>query len=80
VLTEYLAAAMKHATYEVLPDDQTFFGRIPGFQGVWSNAPTLEACRDELLEVLEEWVALGLRLNHELPEVDGLRLDFHPVA
>lgn len=74
MLTAYIRAAMRRARYELL-EDQTYYGEIPGFQGVYANASTLEACRDELQEVLEGWIILGLRLGHELPEVDGLRLD-----
>lgn len=74
MLTDYIQAAMRRATYEILPDDNSYYGEIPGFQGVWANASTLEACRVELQEVLEDWIVLGLRLGHPLPVVDGLQL------
>ena len=73
MLTEYVHAAMRQGKYEILPDG-TFYGEIPGFQGVYANAETLEACRDELQEVLEGWIVLGLSLGHPLPAVDGLEL------
>jgi hypothetical protein len=63
MLTQYVLGGMKKATYEVLPDG-TFYGEIPGYRGVLANAPTLEECREELQEVLEGWVILGLRLGH----------------
>jgi predicted RNase H-like HicB family nuclease len=50
MLTEYIHAAMHRAEYEILSDG-TFYGEIPGFQGVYANADTLEGCRDELKEV-----------------------------
>jgi hypothetical protein len=56
VLTDYLRAALREATYEILPNGEGFYGEIPGFQGVYANAATLEACRQELEEILEEWV------------------------
>ncbi len=74
MLTTYIQSAMKHAKYEIL-DDQTFYGEIEGFQGVYANANTLEMCREELQSVLEGWIILGLRMGHPLPEVDGVRLD-----
>ncbi|MBM4045179.1 MAG: type II toxin-antitoxin system HicB family antitoxin [Planctomycetes bacterium] len=74
MLTNYIRAAMRRAKYEILEDDSTFYGEIPGFQGVWANAKTLEACREELQEVLEEWIVLGLRMGHTLPVVDGIEL------
>lgn len=52
MLTQYIHAAMRRARYEILSDG-TFYGEIPGFQGVYANADTLEECRDELKEVLE---------------------------
>lgn len=73
MLTKYIIAAMHKATYEILPDS-TFYGEILGFQGVYANAETLEACREQLQEVLEGWIILGLRLRHQMPVVEGLEL------
>ncbi len=70
MLTRYIQAAMKHAKYEIL-EDKTCYGSIPGFEGVWANEPTLEACRQELQDALEDWILLGVSLNHDLPQVDG---------
>ena len=73
MLTDYLTGAMRAAKYEILPDG-TFYGEIPGFQGVYANSDVLESCREELQEVLEGWIILGLRLGHVLPVVDGIDL------
>jgi len=70
---------MKRVQYEKL-EDGSYYGEIPGFQGVWGNAPSLEACRDELQEVLEDWILLGLRLGHPLPVVDGIDLNVTTAA
>jgi predicted RNase H-like HicB family nuclease len=74
MLTEYIEAAMRKAKYEILSDDNTFYGFIPGFDGVYSNAEDLETCRSELKEVLEEWIMLGISRHVPLPVVDGVRL------
>jgi predicted RNase H-like HicB family nuclease len=47
MLIQYIKAAMRRVQYELLEDDGTFFGRIEGLKGVWANATTLEACREE---------------------------------
>ena len=73
MLTKYINAAMRRAKYEILPDN-TFWGEIPGFQGVYSNQETLEECRDELQSVLEGWIILGLELGHILHKMDGIAL------
>ena len=77
MLTKYIQLAMAQATYELL-DDGTFYGEIPEFQGVFANAPTLEACRHQLQEVLEGWIILGLRLQHQLPILEGINLTPQP--
>jgi predicted RNase H-like HicB family nuclease len=63
-----------------LPESEGYLGTIGGFQGVWAQADTLEACREELREVLEEWIVLGLKMGHLLPAVDGLTLTIQEVA
>lgn len=80
MLTAYVNAAMRKAHYEILPDGEGYVGRIEGLQGVWANAETLEACREELREVLEEWIVLGLRMGHPIPPVDGIELAVREVA
>ena len=80
MLTSYIRAAMHRAKYEILEEDGTFYGEIPGFQGVWANADTLEACRDELEEVLEEWMLFRLSRGLDLPVVEGIALAFTEVT
>jgi len=74
MLTKYLAAAMKHARYEILTDDDTYYGEIPECQGVYANAATLEDCRSELAQVLEDWLLLRIHKNLPLPKIDGIEL------
>ena len=65
---------MKKAKYEILSDDNTFYGEIPGFDGVYANADTLEVCHNELEEVLEEWIFFKISRNLPLPIVEGIEL------
>lgn len=80
MLTDYIQAAMRKAQYEILPDREGFFGNIPELQGVWANADTLEACREELQEVLEEWIIVGLKMGDPIPIIDGFELDIKKEA
>jgi len=80
MLTAYINAAMRNAHYDLLEGDEGYIGKIPGLKGVWANADTLEACREELREVLEEWIILGLKMNHHIPAIDGIELNFEKVA
>lgn len=74
MLTSYIRAAMRRARYEILPEDGTFFGSIPGFQGVWANAPSLEGCREELESALEDWILIRISDHLDLPVLDGMEL------
>lgn len=80
VISEYLAAALRRARYEILPDDGSYYGQIQGFDGVYANASTLEDCREELREVLEEWILLRVSRNLALPVVDGHELTIRAIA
>jgi len=80
MLTDYIRAALHRARYEILRDDGGFYGEIPGFEGVYSDAATLEACREELAEVLEEWILFRVSRNFSLPVVDGIELVIKEVA
>lgn len=74
MLAEYLDKALQHARIEQI-EDGSYFGSIPDFRGVWSNAADEDACRQELREVLEGWILLQIADHVPLPIVDGLRLE-----
>ena len=71
MIREYISKAMTGAQYETLSDDGSWYGEIPGFQGVWANCDTLEECRTELEEVLEDWLLLRISLNLAVPVIPG---------
>ena len=73
MLTDYLAASMRRAEYEQLPDGM-WWGRIPGFKGLWAEAPGQDHCRAELASALEDWVLFSLRRQRPVPVVDGIDL------
>ncbi len=79
MLIAYIKAAMSRAHYTIL-EDGSFFGEIPSVEGAWANADTLEACRDELEDVLQEWIALSLAKNLPIPDIDGINLTVTPVS
>ena len=80
MLTAYLRAAMRHARYEIIEDDGSFYGEIPAIPGAWANARTLEACREELESVLEGWVLVSIADHSPIPEIDGNRIEVRAVA
>jgi predicted RNase H-like HicB family nuclease len=80
MLTAYINAALRRAHYELLPRGEGYVGTVEGLQGVWAQANTLEACREELQEVLEEWIVMGLKMGHALPAIDNVTLAVEEVG
>ena len=78
ILSEYLNQAMAQAEYDKL-EDNSFAGRIPPCKGVIAFGFTLRECEDELRSTLEDWLLLGFKLGHALPEVNGINLNQKPV-
>jgi predicted RNase H-like HicB family nuclease len=79
MLFEYIQGALNSAEYKKL-DDGTWFAEIPGFEGVWANRKTVEECRKELMEVLEEWLILKLRDGDPIPKVKDIEITIKEVA
>ncbi|MFA6535937.1 MAG: type II toxin-antitoxin system HicB family antitoxin [Candidatus Paceibacterota bacterium] len=72
MISEFVENKLKNALYKIL-EDKTYFGEIKGVKGVWANAKTLESCRAELREVLEDWILLQVRNGNK---ISGLPLSF----
>ncbi|MBI2941019.1 MAG: type II toxin-antitoxin system HicB family antitoxin [Chloroflexi bacterium] len=79
MLTDYIRAAMRHAVYDRL-DDGTYYGEIVGIEGVYANETTLDACRQELQSVLEDWLVFSLANGFPIPPIDGLELRAAKIA
>jgi len=80
MLSQYIQAAMRQAKYELLSDDGSYYGEIPGFQGVCANAEMLGDYRNKLQEVLETWIIFRLSKKLSLPTVNGLKLSVERVS
>ena len=62
MFTDYVRHVMqKLAKYELIHDEQPYYGSVRGFQGVWAQGKTLQECERNLREVLEEWLLLKIR-------------------
>ena len=79
MLTEYIKAGMRKAHYEMM-ENGAFFATIEGFPGLWASEWTLEACREELQSVFEDWLLLALRDGDELPVLKGISLNLAPTS
>ncbi|MBI5325707.1 MAG: type II toxin-antitoxin system HicB family antitoxin [Ignavibacteriae bacterium] len=79
MLTEYIEEAMNLAHYEIIEDEEPFYGEIQELQGVWATGKTLEDCRRNLRESLEGWIIVSLNKNIELPKLKDINI-YEPVS
>lgn len=66
MLSTYIAKQLARAKYKLL-EEGGYFGEIPGIRGVWANADSLDECRAELQEVLEDWLVLKMHNKEVVP-------------
>ncbi len=70
MFAEYIGAALKRAEYISL-EDGTFAARVDGLRGVIATGRTVEECREDLIEVIEEWIIIRLERELDIPALDG---------
>jgi predicted RNase H-like HicB family nuclease len=74
MLVEYVEEALRRARYEIIEDEEPFYGEVRELRGVWATGKTLEECREELREVVEEWVVFRLRKGLRIPRLGSQRI------
>lgn len=81
MFTEYIHAALKLAEYDTL-EDGSYVATVEGLQGVIAIGDTIEDCRKDLIDVIEGWIALRLRLGDSIPSLNGITINVsaEPVA
>jgi len=67
MFSEYVETALARAEYKVIEDDEPYFASIPELPGVWASGRTVEECRKELIEVIEEWIVARLQRGLPIP-------------
>jgi len=73
MFSEYIGAALRRAKYEQL-ENGTYMATVEGLRGVIATGETIEKCREDLIEVIEEWIAIRLQRGLAIPDLDGYRV------
>jgi predicted RNase H-like HicB family nuclease len=74
MFAEYIQAALWRAEYKVI-EDGTYMATVEGLRGVIAIGDTVEECRQDLIEVVDGWVALRLKMGDGVPSIDGVTID-----
>lgn len=75
MIREYIEEALNKAKYEIIEDEEPYYGEIPELRGVWATGKTLEACRKKLAEVLEGWILVRINKGLPVPTIEGYRIE-----
>ncbi|MEW6738547.1 MAG: type II toxin-antitoxin system HicB family antitoxin [Nitrospirota bacterium] len=74
MLTEYIEEALKRARYEIIDDEEPYYGEIDELKGVWASGKTLEECRNNLKEVVEGWILLSIKRGLPIPPLGKVEI------
>ena len=74
MFSEYVQAAFARAEREPIEKGE-YCATVPGLRGVITTGKTIEECRRDLIEVLEEWISFRLRLGMSIPPIGGKTIE-----
>lgn len=74
MLTTYVEAAMQRARYELIDNPEPYYGEVPELEGVWATGVTLEACRANLVEAVEDWMLLSIARGIPVPPLGDVAI------
>ena len=66
MFSEYIESALRRAKYENL-ENGTYMATVDGLRGVIATGETIETCRVDLIEVIEEWITIRLQRGLDIP-------------
>ena len=69
MLIEYVEEALRRARYELIDDEEPYYGEVQELKGVWASGKTLEECRENLKDVIEGWILISLRKDLPVPRL-----------
>ncbi|MCW3130199.1 MAG: type II toxin-antitoxin system HicB family antitoxin [Methanophagales archaeon] len=75
MITEYIEAALSKARYEIIKDEEPYYGEVPELEGVWATGKTLEECRKNLIEVIDGWIIVRLRKGLPIPQIEKYKIE-----
>ena len=73
LISKYVQQALRRARYEQV-DGGGFCATVPGLRGVIAVGRTLEVCRTDLEEVVEEWILVRVAQGLAVPKLGGVSI------
>ena len=74
MISEYIEEALKRAHYEIIDDEEPYYGEIKELKGIWATGKSLEGCRSNLRDVVEGWIILSIKKGLPIPKLGNFPL------
>ncbi len=79
MITRYIDQALRRARYKLV-DGGLYCATVSGLRGVIATGSTLEECRDQLAEVVEEWVLVRVARGLPVPRLGGVTVEVRQAS
>ena len=80
MLVHYLQIALERAHYEIIKDAEPYYGQVPGLDGLWATGATLESCRNNLAEAVEDWLLFSITQGLSVPALGDVSIQIPQKA
>ena len=60
---------MSRAVYEVIDDEEPYYGEVPELKGDWASGNTEVECRENLRLSIEDWIAFSWLFDLHMPAI-----------
>jgi predicted RNase H-like HicB family nuclease len=74
MITEYIDEALRRARYELIADEEPYYGEVEDLKGVWATGRTLEECRTNLKDVIEGWLLISVKKGLPIPKLGDIEI------
>ena len=66
-ITQYIQNLLRKAEYEYDKATESWCASVPDLPGVYAQADTVEETREQLVEVIEDYILISLQEKQALP-------------
>ena len=74
MLIEYIEESLNRAHYDMIDDEEPFYGEVKELKGVWATGNTLDECRKNLRDVIEGWILVSIKKGLKIPKLGNMEI------
>lgn len=74
MLLLYVQTALERAHYEIIEDEEPFYGEVSELEGLWATGKTLEQCRRNLASAIEDWLLFSIAKGLSIPNFGNVSI------